>query len=207
MAFHPSAGLAGIPVGIFLKLIPRGTRTSVSLRGHRHATPGQRVDRCAYPQGGRGGLSAVGWQGTASDPISLRHPPVALEVLPPGWARKRMALGAYPTVSRKHARDLLDAARAKLADGIDPVEARLQSRADQRKTVQLAGVRTRGNFDCPFQRCHLRSPQRCPRHLDQQFLSAPRPNAPYPALTKRDSSKSVSPCQRYATSGFPRPAL
>ena len=54
----------------------------------------------------------------------------------PDGRENRMALGEYPTVSLKHARDLRDAARAKLADGIDPVEARLHSKAEQRKATE-----------------------------------------------------------------------
>jgi integrase len=54
----------------------------------------------------------------------------------PDGRENRMALGEYPSVSLKHARDLRDAARAKLADGIDPVEARFHSKADQRKTAE-----------------------------------------------------------------------
>ena len=54
----------------------------------------------------------------------------------PDGRENRMALGEYPAVSLKHARDLRVAARAKLADRVYPVEARLQSKVDQRKVVE-----------------------------------------------------------------------
>ncbi|HEX7370127.1 MAG TPA: integrase arm-type DNA-binding domain-containing protein [Rhodanobacteraceae bacterium] len=53
----------------------------------------------------------------------------------PDGRENRMALGEYPAVSLKHARGLRDTARAKLADGIDPIAARLRSKADQRKAT------------------------------------------------------------------------
>lgn len=54
----------------------------------------------------------------------------------PDGRENRMALGEYPTVPLKHARELRDAARAKLAGGIDPVEARLHAKAEQRKASE-----------------------------------------------------------------------
>lgn len=54
----------------------------------------------------------------------------------PDGRENRMALGEYPTVSLRHARDLRDAARAKLADGVDPVEARIHSKTDQRNAAE-----------------------------------------------------------------------
>ena len=54
----------------------------------------------------------------------------------PDGRENRMALGEYPSVSLKHARELRDAARAKLADDIDPVAARLHSKAAQRKAAE-----------------------------------------------------------------------
>lgn len=53
----------------------------------------------------------------------------------PDGRENRMAFGEYPAISLKHARDLRDAARAKLADGVDPVEARHDAKANKRRTV------------------------------------------------------------------------
>lgn len=54
----------------------------------------------------------------------------------PDGRENRMALGEYPAVSLRHARELRDDARAKLADGIDPVGARTQARVDKRRTAE-----------------------------------------------------------------------
>lgn len=54
----------------------------------------------------------------------------------PDGRENRMALGEYPAVSLRHARELRDDARAKLADGIDPVAARTQAHADERRATE-----------------------------------------------------------------------
>ena len=46
----------------------------------------------------------------------------------PGGAEKKLALGSYPEVSLKEARDLRDDARKLLAKGIDPAERRKQDK-------------------------------------------------------------------------------
>ncbi|MEO5810514.1 MAG: integrase arm-type DNA-binding domain-containing protein [Rhodanobacter sp.] len=58
-----------------------------------------------------------------------------LKYVRPDGRENRLALGAYPTIGLKDARALREAARRKLAAGIDPAEDRKAQRADAKRII------------------------------------------------------------------------